>query len=283
MKAVTLAFLVSLSLGLSAAEVRRGDSFSAVKAVMGEPRGQARAGVRQLLFFDRGVVELQYGAVSRVALLSVDEYAVREAKQAAISGRIREEQEVRLVQLRAEGQRIMARRLADPVLQAAAAADQVAFWEDFSRRYPDVDSSAPLAIARQHRIAQIEANLAREAEAQHLADLEARMQEAETARVVYVQARRYRHSYNNHFDDCGSRAVTTWPVVEYHFNDPIYSALSAPISGNVQTSHRNEPRNPSAFHSRAQPDRSAGFDCPRGRTDETANHTSSSSPRGFRL
>jgi len=281
MKAVTLAFLVSLSLGLSAAEVRLGDSFGAVKAVLGEPRGQVRTGSRQLLYFDRGEVELQTGAVSRVALLSGDEYSALETKRAAAAMRMREQQEARFGQLRDEGRRIMARRLADPVFQAATPTDQVGFWEDFSRRYPDVDCSAPLAVARQHRIAQIEASLVQEEQARRLAELEARAREAEAARVVYVQTWRHRPSYYRNFDDCGRPAATNWPVVEYHFNDSIYSALSSPIPLNVRSSLRNEPRDPPSNHSRAHEVRPTGLNCPSSRQDDSTGRTSADLHRRF--
>ncbi len=188
MKAASVALFVTLTLHLSAAEVRLGDTLNDLGAVMGAPRGQLRVGERQVLYYDRGEIELRAGTVSRVALLSVDEFAALEARHAAIAARFRQEQEIRRGQMKARGEEILAAKLADPRFRATPLRYQVSFWEDFARRYPDVPSAEPLISARLLFAEQLEANRAKAEQAEYVAQLEFRAREAE-ARVAEVEAR----------------------------------------------------------------------------------------------
>ena len=99
MKALSLVLLLSLPLVLTAAEVQRGDTLNEVRTVLGAPRGQVRAGDRLLLYYDRGEVQLQAGAVTRVALLSVADYDALQIRRAADAVRFREENELRSARL----------------------------------------------------------------------------------------------------------------------------------------------------------------------------------------
>ena len=66
MKRFALTLIFALPLVAYAGEVRTGDSLGDVRAALGAPRGEANVGNRQLLYYDRGEVELQAGAVTRV-------------------------------------------------------------------------------------------------------------------------------------------------------------------------------------------------------------------------
>ena len=83
MKAPALWFTLVLAggTGLAAAEVRPGASLEEVRGTLGLPRGQVQVAGRQVLYYERGEVELQNGAVTRVALRSEEEHASLTARQ----------------------------------------------------------------------------------------------------------------------------------------------------------------------------------------------------------
>ena len=163
-----------LPLTLLAGEVKRGDSTEEVRAALGVPRGQSRLGTRELLYFDRGEVELSAGLVTRVALRSEQAQAVLETKRATETDRFRQKQEL----LATEGAALKARMLADPAFQATPLSYQVAFWQNFARKYPMVSCSENLGIAQARLDEQAQATQQAE-QAQRIADLEAKAREKE--------------------------------------------------------------------------------------------------------
>ncbi|HKB57361.1 MAG TPA: hypothetical protein VKC51_07205 [Lacunisphaera sp.] len=220
MKTVPFVLLLALPLVLTAMEVRPGDTLNNVRATLGAPRGQLRVDGRQLLYYERGEIELRAGAVTRVALLSEEDHAAREARRAAAAVRFREEQEILCARLSTEGEALKARKLADPSFLAAPLAYQVAFWEDFSRRYPDVASAEQLTIAHLRLAEQLEEKRDRELREERLAELEARLLAAED------RATRYRSYTSFNSDGYARHPFTFWPV-EYHFFDsPLPYAVS---------------------------------------------------------
>jgi hypothetical protein len=125
---------------LGAMEVGPGDKIADVYATYGKPRGKADMGDRQLLYYERGEVELRSGVVTRVAFLSEEDYAAREAREAAA--------EERAQSLIAEGESVKQERLADPSFQKLSPASQLAYWQDFARRYPGVSCGDQITVAR---------------------------------------------------------------------------------------------------------------------------------------
>ncbi len=229
--------LLGLPLAVVAAEVRTGDSLEQVREALGAPRGQLSFGERQRLVYDRGEVELEYGVVTRVKLLSAEAHAGREAQRVAEAARLREEAEVRHARLAAEGEALKARKLSDSNFIAAPLEYQVAFWEDFARKHPDVPSAEELTLARLRLAEKLEAKRAREAEERRIAELEARVREAEAraarAEDAADQARRYRGYYGY----TGGRArhpFTLWPV-DYGFSDVPPSPYSTPAGAPYST------------------------------------------------
>lgn len=173
MKTSPLMILVLLPLTLFAAEVKNGDSLATVQAALGEPRGRAQAGRRELLCFDRGEVELTSGVVTRVVLRSAEAQAAFEAKYAANALRVREEQEIRRVQLTAEGEALKAGKLADNLFQSAPLRFQVEFWRNFANQYSTVSCTEQLNLARARLYEQEQAERVQAEEAQRLAALKA--------------------------------------------------------------------------------------------------------------
>lgn len=226
MKLISLAFWTLTPLVLAAGEVQTGDTLSQVQAALGTPRGQMSAQGRQLLYFDRGEIELRAGAVTRVALMSVDEHAARETRRAADAARMREEQEIRQARSITEGEALKARMLADPAFLSAAPGEQLAFWEYFARSHPEVPVAEQLAAARQRTREQAEARRAGEIREERLAELEEQLMAVET-RYDAARSRRYLVHYGGHH---GLRQATNlWPV-EYHFTQEYARPYAATIS-----------------------------------------------------
>ena len=233
MKTIPFVLLLTLPLGLTAAEVRPGDNLNLVRATLGAPRGQLLVDGRQLLYYERGEIELRAGAVTRVALLSVEDHAAREARRAAAAERIREEQEILRARLSSEGETLKARKLADATFLAAPLAYQVAFWEDFSRRYPDVPSTEQLTIARLRLAEQMEEKRTRELREERLADLEARLVAAE------ARAARYRTYTSFNSDGYARQPFTFWPI-EYRFFDSPLPYAASPSQFQVTPTYRTD-------------------------------------------
>jgi hypothetical protein len=181
MKAAPLVLFLVLPLSLSANDVSPGDSIEMVRSSLGTPRGQVRVGDRVTLFFDRGEVVLQSGCVDRTALRSVEEQSALEAKRIADAARIREEMDIRRARLSVEGEAIRVRKLADPTFLAMPLAYQVAFWEDFSRRYAEVPVAEQLTSVRIRLAEQLSNERRARADDSRLAELETRVAAAEAA------------------------------------------------------------------------------------------------------
>lgn len=243
MKAPALWFALALSTGSLpvAAEILPGASLEEVRATLGTPRGQLHVNGRQVLFYEHGSVELRNGALIRVGLRSPEEQAllvVREEHRRA-------EQETRRAQMVAEGTALRDRKLADPAFLAAPVAFQVAYWEDFARRFPVVSCVEPLTIARLRLNEQLEEKRRREADAVRIADLEERLAAAER-RPAYYPVRSYsRYHGRNHYRSSGLGPFTytffDTPLPPY--STPSGSPYSTP-SGNPAGSLTGLPINP---------------------------------------
>lgn len=151
---------------LGAVEVAPGNKIGDVYATYGKPRGKADLGDRQLLYYERGEVELRSGVVTRVSFLSDEDYAAREAREAAA--------EERAQNLIAEGESVKQERLADPTFQKLSPATQLAFWQDFARRYPGVSCGDQITVARALVREQAEHDRRLAEQEQLIADMEAR-------------------------------------------------------------------------------------------------------------
>jgi hypothetical protein len=187
MKTPLIALLLFSSVCFSAAaEVGLGDTIAEVRQNLGVPRGELHVGGRDLFYYDRGEVESRSGVVTRVSLRSVADQTALEARRAADILRVREENELRRARLTLEGNELKARKLADPSFASSPLVYQVAFWEDFSRRYSEVPVSEQLVLSRARFAEQVVRSEERNEKEKRLADLEARIAEAE-ARAAEVR------------------------------------------------------------------------------------------------
>jgi hypothetical protein len=236
MKAAVLAAMLSVPFALAAAEVRTGDTLNEVRANLGAPHGQLKVGDRQVLYFDRGEVELRNGAVTRTNLLSDSELTALESRRAAIAARVGEEN--------ARGETLKAGKLADASFTGAPLSYQIAFWQDFARRYPGVYVAEQLRIAHLRLAEQFAEQQANE---ERLADLEARVSEAE-ARAERAEAGAYRYArydrgYHGGVDvypitdssygyGCRHNHPSPFSQVQYHFSN-VLQPIVTPFNPSV--------------------------------------------------
>ena len=142
---------------------------------MGEPRGFMTVGPLEMLYYERGRVQLRDGIVESVDLVSEAEaQRVREEREAlrAREAEARERRRrARIEEGLAERERILDVLRTDD----AGPATEVRLWEDFARRYPEVPVGDQLAAARSRLVEERE----REELRRRVAELEARTREAE--------------------------------------------------------------------------------------------------------
>ncbi|HEX2862804.1 MAG TPA: hypothetical protein VHN79_14245 [Lacunisphaera sp.] len=220
--ALCFAFVASAAPFLVAGEVRPGASLAEVEATLGLPKGKVDVNGRQVLYYERGSIQLDDGVVTQVALLSPEEHAQVTAREE----RRREEQDARRAQLQAEGAALRDSKLADKAFQAAPASYQVAFWEDFARRYPGVSCVEPLSFARLRLAEQLDAKRQRDEAARRLDEIEARLAEAEREPVYYRVGYPVRHRRHHYHHEFGLGPIT------YTFYDaplPVYTTPTTPL------------------------------------------------------
>jgi len=226
MRPLPCTLLLLMPLALAAAEIQPGDNLAHVRETLGAPRGQAESGGRLLLYYERGEVELQDGVVTRAALLSRDDHEAETARRAAKARRLRDEREINRARLTTEGEELKARKLADPAFRSGSAAAQVAFWEDFSRRYPDVPGREELLLARL-RLAEENEAKRREAEtAERIARLEARRAAAEARAAEAAERPRVYRSFYAPGQRPG-HPQNLWPIDygDFNFSHPLGTPL----------------------------------------------------------
>ncbi|HKB89578.1 MAG TPA: hypothetical protein VKC60_03555 [Opitutaceae bacterium] len=177
------ALLFSLVTGVTfAAQIAMGDSYEKVVGALGRPQGEVHIGQDTILDYERGRVELHEGKVVSSDLLSEAEATKRDELQRAAA---QKEQERRASHL-SEGKVLKAETSSDPDFAARPASQQLAFWQDFRARYPEIpsDDVYVAALNRNNRErAAYEAEIAR---SRQVAELQSRVDEAE-ARAAHAE------------------------------------------------------------------------------------------------
>ena len=165
--------------GLAQAEVRVGDSLAAVRAELGEPRGEMSSGDYHLLYYERGKVELRGGKVVKADLISAEELERRTLlglQRAAEAEKAAQEARARRI---TEGTALRQAKLADAVFMRSSADDRVAFWQYFKKTYPEVALGDEYTMAlRELEQDLAEARVEQQRQAQ-IAALEQRVSDAE--------------------------------------------------------------------------------------------------------
>lgn len=210
------------------ADVRTGDSLTEVRNALGAPRGQVTVDGRQVLYYDRGEVELQADTVTRVALRSPEEQLELEAR----AERNRGEREARLSQLLAEGTALRDRKLADDNFKNAPLVYQVSYWENFSRSYPGVSVIEPLTIARLRLNEQLDAKRENEAEVARIAEREEHLVQMEGEYYPFYSSYGYRRGYYGG----GYNPVNLMPM-RYNFQNTSAAPYESPRGAPYATPH----------------------------------------------
>lgn len=183
---------------MMAAEVGPGATYAEAVAELGSPRGRLQLGDRNLVYFERGEIEMREGRVTRVDLRTPEENALllaREEQQRSV--RVDRQRE-----LVAAGKAERDAKLADDNFRNAPVAYQVSYWQDFVRRYPGVSVAEPLTIARMKYNEQLEQKQQADRETQRREEREERELAAQRDRSevypLYTGSpyyRRYRPDY----------------------------------------------------------------------------------------
>jgi hypothetical protein len=115
-------------------EPRIGDTREVVIKKIGKPVGRLSMGDKEILSYPRGFVEFRDGGVTAVKMIGAEEAAALQQKreQAALSAATESAQRVQ------EGKDERNRLMEDPDFANKSAAEKVAVWEEFRRKYPDV-------------------------------------------------------------------------------------------------------------------------------------------------
>jgi hypothetical protein len=179
MKVARLILLLAVATMTVRADVKVGDSLEQVLSAMGEPRGEIKAGTYQLLYFERGRVELRNGKVSKMDLVSEAQQEKirlsREKQQAEAAQMAAEARTKRIV----EGMALRKSKLAETAFMNAPASERVAYWQSFKKLYPEVPLGAEYTTA----LADLEKDLAVQriasAQQRQLDSLEQRVADAE--------------------------------------------------------------------------------------------------------
>jgi hypothetical protein len=138
-----LAFL-ALPVLAFAAGIYPGEPLSEVEAALGPPQSKQELGDKLTLNYSNGRVRLEHNRVTDSDFYSADTFAAQQAANAAAAA-----------QHKAEGEALRVKTDADPNFAALSPANQAAFWEDFSRRYPEVSCESERAAVRARQIIHI--------------------------------------------------------------------------------------------------------------------------------
>jgi hypothetical protein len=190
MKTITFLLLLAAPVLAPATEINLGASLADVRAALGAPNGYAQINNHLTLFYDRGQVQLVDDRVVSLDFLSPEDFAAKQTRDEAIAAQAARHM--------AEGQALKAQKLADSNFMCAPTAYQLAFWQDFHLRYPEVscDDEYNLALARQQE------QLAAQEREQKVAELEARVADAENRATLAENLARqanYNASYASPF------------------------------------------------------------------------------------
>jgi hypothetical protein len=138
---LVLLALPSLALAATIYPGERGDD---VKATLGPPPDARVSSNTIIWYYSHGQVRLENDRVIDSDFSSPDGVAAQQAANAADAA-----------QHNAEGEALKAKTDADPGFAASSPADQAAYWEDFSRRYPAVSCESELEAVRARQIIHI--------------------------------------------------------------------------------------------------------------------------------
>lgn len=125
-----------------------GDTMERVVAKLGKPQGVVKRGQVTTYYYERGMVDFVDGKVKAAFLVDPGEARRRTEERDRAEVAQRQKAEADRQRLTEEGRSELDRARNDKTLAGKPAAERVAFWLDFARRYPYADASDELAKAR---------------------------------------------------------------------------------------------------------------------------------------
>ena len=155
------------------------DTIQRVYEQLGAPNGYINIDGSEVLYYDRGHVELTDGIVTSSELLSVEAFTLRrereERERVLRAEELREKRERRF----AKGSRDLADRLSDDLFMNSPASKRLAYWREFHRKYPEVTLPEDFMIALREREAEIRVQRSE----QRVRELERQAEEESSAMV----------------------------------------------------------------------------------------------------
>ena len=144
-KLVAGLLLVCSPLCLVAADPVAGDSRERVLDLLGNPRGTMNIKGTEVLFFERGSVELAGGKVTEVKLVTDEQLS----RQRVAAERKSKQDALARAELLKAGEEEKKKALADDALAKKSGAEQVAFWQNLAKAYPGVEVGPELQKAQE--------------------------------------------------------------------------------------------------------------------------------------
>jgi len=175
-----------------------GDSVEKVFVTLGRPEGQIKSGTFLMLSYPRGKIELRDKIVTKVDLISEAELNRKAAREQERKKRRAEAIKKQKVQKHAEGIRLRKEKLSDPAFVNLPTSEQLYYWSEFRKIYPDVDVSdtyAALLTIRERELREEEVDNRLAAMEQRVADAEARAASAEQEALNASQSSYYPEYY----------------------------------------------------------------------------------------
>lgn len=145
-----IAFLCYLKgSGLLAAEImadiRAGDSVEDVVAKLGEPKGMIEQGRKLTYNYDLGMIDFENGRVIRVNLMTPEESERVKLERARAWEESQHQAAAEQRRLVAAGQAELQARLSDAQFAQRPPDERLAYWQEFTKKYPYTDVN-PLIV-----------------------------------------------------------------------------------------------------------------------------------------
>jgi hypothetical protein len=125
--------------------VNKGDTVERVEQTMGKPQGVISGGRRTTYYYEQGTVDFVTGRVEKAFLIPKDEARERTARREREELNHRQQVEAEKKRITEAGGAELARTLEDKAFAARSAAERLAYWTEFPKRFPYTDITAQLA------------------------------------------------------------------------------------------------------------------------------------------
>ena len=194
---VALALLLPISLYAASSKVEVGQTQQQATEALGKPQGEINLPDKTLLLYPEGEITIHEGVVSKIDLMSDQQFAQDQERQK----REHEEWVIQQEKLEADriaaGEKLKAYKLQNSTFAALPAKDRVEYWRSFQAKFPQVDVSEEIARA----LESYQAEIAELKNQQRIAELEVEVaqaqKKAEEARLETAKLREETEARND--------------------------------------------------------------------------------------